>query len=589
MRKILPFLVFVFAISLTGVAQDIFKPVTDGDLEKVRILLKKDEALVHKRTRAGKTPVHFAAEKGHTEILTLLLSHGGLVDDGNVNGTTPLHYACFNSHLPCVRLLVEKGADVNKSNKQSLTALSYAVLKNSLEVAEFLVDKGAIVDVEDREGGILLHTAAQKGNLKMCQLLIKNGASPTKEDNFQRGAIFFAAQGGNQELLMILAAKGADIKKADRYGKTPLYNALARGHVEVSLWLLGQKLPVKNFRTKDGSTYLHAAAESGKLQLVKLMLSRGVKDDTDNRYGESPFKIARKNQKKNIIALLNAHGLGKTRKEELTPGPYLGQKLPGMVPVIFAPGLVTTKNTTDRDICFTGDLKTLYFTQDWKIKKTKQEEKGWSIPKNVFPGKYLEAEGFLSPDETRLFFLSRMPAGRSTAPATWEVWISEKSKESWGMPRLLGDPFKGCFYTTFTREYIMYYTGRGNDIYYSRFHNGSFGKPKKLGHSINTAKAEYNSFIDPDETYLIYSSIGMEDHYGGGDLYISFRDKNGTWCPAVNMGSAVNTSAHEYCPSVSPGGKYFFFSSTRLGNKDDVYWMDAAIINQLKQKINKGN
>jgi len=564
LKKIAVILVLLTAGSMMGFLQDIFKPVIDGDLEKVKVLISKDSGWVHKRDQAGKTAVHIAAEKGYLDILTLLLDHGGLKDKGNENQITPLHYACYNNHLDCVKLLVERGAGVNKANNQSLSAISFAVLKDNLEVARFLLLNGAKVDCLDREAGTLLHSAARNGN-----------------------SIFFAAQGGNRDILIMLASKGADFKKPDRYGKTPLYNALVKGHVDAALWLINQKLSLKRFKTMDGSTYLHAAAESRVFELVKLILSRGVKDNAKNLYGETPYSIANQYKNKKIISLLKAHGIEKSRQHSTGRGPYLGQKLPGTKPVIFAPGLVTNRNTTDRDICFTSDLKTLYFTKDWKIKEIKQGEKGWIEPKNLFSGKYLEAEGFLSPDEKKIFFISRRPVGQSAGPESWEIWTSLKTAAGWNTPQLLGDPFKGCYYTTFTRDYVMYYTGKGNDIYYSRFLKGSFGKPVKLSNAVNTAKDEYNSFIAPDETYLIFSSMGLKDHYGGGDLYISFRKENGAWSKAVNMGPAVNTSSHEYCPSVSPDGKYIFFSSNKLGNKDDVYWMDAIILKQLKLIIKK--
>jgi hypothetical protein len=35
------------------------------------------------------------------------------------------------------------------------------------------------------------------------------------------------------------------------------------------------------------------------------------------------------------------------------------------------------------------------------------------------------------------------------------------------------------------------------------------------------------------------------------------------WTKAVNLGSKINSSALDFCPIVSPDGKYFFFTSER--------------------------
>ena len=49
------------------------------------------------------------------------------------------------------------------------------------------------------------------------------------------------------------------------------------------------------------------------------------------------------------------------------------------------------------------------------------------------------------------------------------------------------------------------------------------------------------------------------------------------------MGPTINSEETEYGPMLSPDGKYLFFTSTRSGD-GDIYWMDAAIIEEHKPK-----
>jgi hypothetical protein len=73
-----------------------------------------------------------------------------------------------------------------------------------------------------------------------------------------------------------------------------------------------------------------------------------------------------------------------------------------------------------------------------------------------------------------------------------------------------------------------------------------------------------------------------------------------------NMGASVNSEANEHCPILSPDGKYLFFSSGRSrhsnyseeaitfkekaemmnswgnGRNEDIYWVDARIIDTLR-------
>jgi len=47
------------------------------------------------------------------------------------------------------------------------------------------------------------------------------------------------------------------------------------------------------------------------------------------------------------------------------------------------------------------------------------------------------------------------------------------------------------------------------------------------------------------------------------------------------MGGAVNSDKREFCPMLSPDGKNFFFSSKRTG-EGDIFWVDAKVIEALK-------
>jgi Tol biopolymer transport system component len=82
---------------------------------------------------------------------------------------------------------------------------------------------------------------------------------------------------------------------------------------------------------------------------------------------------------------------------------------------------------------------------------------------------------------------------------------------------------------------------------------------------------------------LIVNSNGRPDDLGRGDLYISFKKKDSSWTPLKNMGKEINSEYTDYCPMLSPDGKYLFFTSTRTGN-GDIYWVDAKIIEDLKPK-----
>jgi Tol biopolymer transport system component len=100
---------------------------------------------------------------------------------------------------------------------------------------------------------------------------------------------------------------------------------------------------------------------------------------------------------------------------------------------------------------------------------------------------------------------------------------------------------------------------------------------------VNSSQHDWDAFISPDESYIIFSSQSREDTLGKQDLYISFRDTDNLWLPAINMGAKVNSADDEICPSFSLDGKYFFFTSRRRGLAD-IYWIDARIVEELRPR-----
>ena len=62
-----------------------------------------------------------------------------------------------------------------------------------------------------------------------------------------------------------------------------------------------------------------------------------------------------------------------------------------------------------------------------------------------------------------------------------------------------------------------------------------------------------------------------------GDLFVAFRTADGDWGEAYNLGDTVNTPATNFCPSLSPDGKYLFFATYQ-----DIYWVSADVIHRLQ-------
>ena len=260
--------------------------------------------------------------------------------------------------------------------------------------------------------------------------------------------------------------------------------------------------------------------------------------------------------------------------------PYLGQVAPDLKPRIFAPGLVSTKTSMERDISFSMDLREIYFTRANDIMQINYSDGKWGLPHKVsFSSDYSEMEPYITSDNNRLYFVSDRPMTTGDDSRILRVWYTDREDDGWGRAQLFSA--MEAYYPTISDRNMMYITDGDNDIYRMDLNKSDNIEPKKLSLDINTDRAEYNSYIAPDESYLIFTTYGWGDGFRGGDLWISFKAPDGTWQTPKNMGPGINTVSHEYCPSISPDGKHLFFTSNRRGT-NEIFWISAEIIEHIK-------
>ncbi|CAI0452503.1 unnamed protein product [Linum tenue] len=96
--------------------------------------------------------VHAFAREGDAASLSKSIDHDVSVNLKDSEGRTPLHWAVDRGHLNIVELLVGRNADVNAKDSEGQTALHYAVVCEREGIAEFLVKRDANVNVKDNDG-----------------------------------------------------------------------------------------------------------------------------------------------------------------------------------------------------------------------------------------------------------------------------------------------------------------------------------------------------------------------------------------------------------------------------------------------------
>lgn len=232
-----------------------------------------------------------------------------------------------------------------------------------------------------------------------------------------------------------------------------------------------------------------------------------------------------------------------------------------------------------RDFAINKNLNEAYFTVQSPneelsgIFKTIKKNGKWTEATLVpFSGQFKDLEPFLSLDGLQLYFASNRPLlATETKTKDFDIWLVERKTitDKWSEPRNLGKPINtehNEFYLSIANSKNMYFTSDRpsavgkDDIFLSEWKNGKYHTPVSLPSSINSESYEYNAFIAPDESFMIFGAYKRKDGLGSGDLYISYNE-DGKWSLAKNMGDTINSKYMDYCPFVDWSTKTLYFTS----------------------------
>jgi len=214
-----------------------------------------------------------------------------------------------------------------------------------------------------------------------------------------------------------------------------------------------------------------------------------------------------------------------------------------------------------------------------------------------FSGQFKDLEPFLSPDRLQLYFASNRPLSVSESKTKdFDIWVVERKTiaDDWSAPRNLGTPINSEhneFYLSIANSKNMYFTSdrpsaKGkDDIFLSEWKNGNYQDAISLSSAINTESYEYNAYIAPDESFILFGGYKRKDGLGSGDLYISYKE-DGKWSLAKNMGDTINSKYMDYCPFVDWKTKTLYFTSKISILKADKKLNSSEFLNEVNSYNN---
>jgi uncharacterized protein len=269
------------------------------------------EVEVNARDPEGKTPLHYAAERGDSQLAAFFISHGANVNVLDNSNQSPLGISAEKGDARITELLVNAKANIFLPIRDNTNAAKIALSKNGSLLRALITP--FTVEAVDKDGKTILHLASISGNVLAVHdiLEITSGAVVNKTDNDKKNALDYALArpdsrnhmeiaeklilaGGNSEnpifyyLAPSVRSANYNIRRGD--GLAPIHYAVRENHQGLISFLLEKKVDI-NIKTSSGSTALHEAARTGNLQLMKMLLDLGADPNAVDAKGNAPLHV----------------------------------------------------------------------------------------------------------------------------------------------------------------------------------------------------------------------------------------------------------------------------------------------------------
>ncbi|KAK0373436.1 hypothetical protein CLIM01_09202 [Colletotrichum limetticola] len=236
--------------------------------------------------------MNVASRRGHTAIVSLLLSHGASAEIEDTHGDFPLLIAARHGHEETVEFLLHNAPQsVKLIDGDGLSALDTSVRKGHFGLAMQLLRQGyQVVAFEET-----FCTAVAAGKVKLAEAILcatlENADVGNGRDQNGRTPFLWAVELGNETIVKRFLDMGkVDVDGRDQDGQTPFLQALQLGRTAVAKLLLDTGKVDVDRRDQDGRTPFLWALQLGRLAVAKLLLDTGkVNVDLRDQYGHTPL------------------------------------------------------------------------------------------------------------------------------------------------------------------------------------------------------------------------------------------------------------------------------------------------------------
>ena len=302
-----------------------FAAAKSGDADALRDMLREDESLLHARSSGlGHTAAHWAAAKGHADVLAWLVDERGYeVDFPNACGGTALHAAAANGREECVSLLLSLGASVDAVDEIGETPCDAAVRMQrgeALIVALGGDPERAAIFCAPCEPSLESATEAVLPVVEEESERDDDDDDDDNDDDDRRVVVLEreiqrrwldAAKSGDLDAMRALFAENEDVLFSQGVGtsygfsgNTALHWAAAKGHAACVRWLYECGID-PNVANNGNGTAAHSAAGAGALETLRVLAHEcGARMDVLNSVDETPSDVAAHAKRDDLVEFL---------------------------------------------------------------------------------------------------------------------------------------------------------------------------------------------------------------------------------------------------------------------------------------------
>ncbi|XP_067648840.1 ankyrin repeat domain-containing protein 50-like [Haliotis asinina] len=298
-----------------------------GNLRQVRRILCQGLVNINSREGShGKTPLMVAAQEGHCRIFSFLIGKGANKSHVDNDGKNIFHWACKGGHVGIVECVlptygVDKnhrymtplmqaaywgyrdfsefllcmGADISQTDQNRDTVLRWACRGGHIDMVKYLLSRNSVdINSRGKGGKTPLMAAAMRGRTDIGLLLVNMGANLSQADDVGNNVMHWGYKYGRLDLLKSILSRGnVDINSRGAHGNTPLMNAVFCGSRKVVDVLVSQG-GLTHLVDDKGENILHLASLSGRMEMVKHILSQNMTDiNARNKEGKTAAMIAK--------------------------------------------------------------------------------------------------------------------------------------------------------------------------------------------------------------------------------------------------------------------------------------------------------